>query len=229
MTVHKFRRPPGAPKEKFLNVEHSAPFVLVAILVLAHVVYNFLPAAQKDFVFNAMALGAFDGNIFVEGGRPLGNFASLLTYGLLHADWGHVLTNSGMILAFGVITARGARNAARPIWSRFSRPSSVFLGIFLAGVILGGLSQWLEWFALNQSGITIGASGGGAALFASTGWAMGGRERMIAFGIITLAVNALSVYLGVPLSWAAHIGGFAAGALLAPLWIRPSSVRGIMG
>jgi len=231
MTVHKFRRPPGAPKEKFLNVEHSAPFMLVAILVLAHLGYTLLPAAQKEFMFSAMALGAFDGNIFIEDGRPLGNFVSLLTYGLLHVDWTHVLTNAGMILAFGVITARGAKNAARPLLRRFSRPSSVFLGIFLAGVILGGLAQWLLWFGLSTPGmaVVIGASGGGAALFASAGWAMGGKERMFAFGIITLAINAISVYLGAPLAWAAHVGGFVAGALLSPLWIRPSSVRGIVG
>lgn len=228
MTVHKFR-PPRRPKEKFLNVEHPAPFVLVSILVLAHLIFALLPIEQKNFMFLALALIAEDGDAFYVIGRPLGNFAPLITHTLLHGDWSHVLMNSGMILAFGVITARGAKNAARPVLRRFSRPALVFLGIFFAGAIVGGLGQWLLWFALGSSGIAIGASGGGAALFASAGWAMGGRDRMLAFGIITLAFNAIAVAMGAPLAWAAHVGGFAAGALLAPLWIRPSSVRGMMG
>ena len=59
--------------------------------------------------------------------RPLGNISTLLTHTLLHAGWGHVLMNSGFILAFGIITIRGVKS--KDI-SRYLAQGSSWVGYF---------------------------------------------------------------------------------------------------
>ncbi len=217
-------------KEPILNVEDPAPFWLAAVLVLCYVGFSFAPSGFKNFILSAAMLLAQQGHVMLDG-RPLGNVSTLLTHTLIHSGWSHVLVNAGLILAFGVFTVRATKNMHIPVWGRFRRGALVFLTIFLAGAIMGGLAQWLLWIVTQSSGAALGASTGGAALFATTGWAMGGKNRLIIFGIIMLAydmfVIATSGMTGGMLNpaWAGHLGGFLAGAVLAPLLVTPGAAR----
>lgn len=217
------------PKEPLLNIEEPAPVYLAVIFMLVHLGLLLAPVPFRDFVFSALALAAYQGDVFMDG-RPVGTFPTLLTHTLLHAGWGHVFVNSGLMLAFGVISIRGVRDRFRPVLGRLRRGSMVFLLIFLAGALAGGLGQWLVWTLAGSTGAAIGASTGGAAMFAAAAWALGGSSRVLAFGIVLVAYDAFTIFMGsqgLSMSnpaWAGHLGGFLAGAILGPVFIKPSSV-----
>jgi membrane associated rhomboid family serine protease len=217
-------------KEPILNVEDPSPFFLSLILVLCHLAFVMAPGSYKSFLFTAGALLAQDGVVFLSG-RPIGNIPTLVTHTLLHTGWSHVLINAGMILAFGVFTLRSARKSGAFIFGRIRVGALIFLSIFLVGAICGGLAQWLLWTLLSSSGAAIGASSGGAALFASTAWALGGKKRLIAFGLVMFGYDMFVIFAGnmagglANPAWAAHMGGYIGGAVMALFWVRPNSTR----
>ena len=181
------------------------------------------PRAFKEFIFQACVLGANDGHVLLDE-RPIGNFPTLLTHTLLHSGWSHVLMNAGFILVFGIITIRGVKLKDYPLFGRIKRGPAIFLAIFLLGAIGGGLAQWLYWVVSSSSGAALGASTGGAALFASAGWALGGRDRMFFFGVVVVAFDAISMVMGYSNpAWAGHLGGYLTGAALAVFWVKPNS------
>ncbi|NNC37414.1 MAG: rhomboid family intramembrane serine protease [Hyphomonadaceae bacterium] len=218
------RRP--SSREPMLNISEPAPLVLAVILVLCHAGFLIAPDALQQTIRMATALVAQDGQLFFDG-RPLGNYAPLLTHTLAHADWTHVLMNAAFIFIFGVLTIKATKNAHNPILGRIKRGPFVFLLIFLFGALLGGLAQWALWILINGSAYSIGASTGGAALFACAGWALGGKERMLGFIAIMMAIDAFIIFSGGSSSglhnpaWAGHFGGFMAGAILAPKLLIP--------
>ena len=216
------RSPLRSQKEPMLNMEDPAPFWLVGILLLCHLAYVLAPNTFKEFVSQAGLLAANDGHVMLVG-RPLGNISTLITHTLLHAGWGHVLMNSGFILAFGIITIRGVKSKTIPIFGVARRGSAIFLAIFILGAIAGGLGQWLYWYVTGASGVALGAETGGAALFASAAWVIGGRKRLISFGVILGALEIFNILMGANPAWAGHLGGYLAGAALAILWVRPNS------
>ena len=100
--------------------------------------------------------------------------------------------------------------------------------IFLAGIVAGGLAQWIWWSLPGVSQASaIGASGGVSALFATAGWAIGGRALMTRWAAGWAAVNVLLVLtepmIGIGIAWAAHMGGFLAGMVLAPYCVKAGS------
>ena len=222
------RRP--AFKEPMFNVGEPAPLLVAIILVLCHLGYVLAPQSLKEVIFAATFLGASEGNVLLSG-RPLGNIATLFTHTLKHADWAHVLMNAGFIWIFGVLTIRATKNVEIPVFNRIKRGPIVFLTIFLAGALLGALAQWIVWIAFGQSAISVGASTGGAALFAAAGWAIGGKERMLGFIIVVMAIDAVVVLGGGSQrgmhdpAWLGHFGGLMAGALLAPKLLYPGGAH----
>lgn len=153
---------------------------------------------------------------------------ALVGHSFLHSGWSHVLMNSFLGIIFGIVCIRGAK-VKKTAQGQSSSGLGVFLGLFLFGAVLGGLAQWAVWAVTNASvqSAMLGASGGVSAFFAGAGWAMGGRQKMLQFGFGWLVINFVLVIaepiFGVRISWAGHIGGYVAGMILAPLWIRPNS------
>ncbi len=217
-------------KEPLFNFTEPLPVYLAGVLVIIHLTMLFGPTF---LVRQISLLGVL--RPFGLGGVGLADVTSLIGHGFLHAVWTgsrasgmwtHLWMNVFMMIVFGIITIRGARLQAT---ARGKRPNGryAFIGVFLAGVIIGGLSQWALWAALSQDGAAIGASGGVSALFATTAWAIGGKSQMVKFGLGWTVINAVMVVtapiLGFNVAWAAHIGGYVAGAALAPIYIRPNS------
>jgi len=188
------------------------------------------PGALKETVYRATVLAAQNGEVMLTG-RPIGNIATLLTHTLAHADWTHVLMNAGFIWIFGVLAIRATKNAQTPILNRIKRGPFVFLSIFLAGALLGALAQWAIWIAFGQTASSVGASTGGAALFAAAGWAIGGKERMLGFIVVVMAIDAVVILMGGSSNglhdpaWIGHFGGLMAGALLAPRLLHPGGAH----
>lgn len=218
------RRP--SSREPMLNISEPAPLVLAVILVLCHVGFLIAPDGLRETIQSATVLAARNGQIFFDG-RPLGNVATLFTHTLAHADWTHVLMNAAFVFIFGVLAIKATKNSHIPILGRIKRGPFVFLLIFLLGALLGGLAQWALWIVTDGTANSIGASTGGAALFAAAGWALGGKERMLGFIAVMMAIDAFVILMGGSSNglhnpaWAGHFGGAMAGAILSPKFLIP--------
>lgn len=215
------------PREPMFNFTEKAPAYLAGLFIAIQALMSVMPYTLR------VALDAF-GVL-----RPLGSrgtdlvthSTSLIGHGFLHGSWAHVLMNAGMTIVFGIALIRGAKLLSASKGKASSATRDFFI-IFFLGVIIGGVFQWGWWAAINaQLTLTgaVGASGGASALFAAGGWAIGGRQKMIQFGfgwaIINLVMVLLESYTGINIAWPAHIGGYIAGMILAPLFVMPKSTR----
>lgn len=169
------------------------------------------------------------------GGQPW----TLLSYGLLHGSWLHLISNVVWLAAFGSPVARRL-GAAR------------FLLLMALSTIAGALLHWgsRELDVLPLVGASAGVSGATAAAIRfvfSPGVHFGGlghdevvraipaeplgglwrNSRAMLFVVIWFVTNILFGAGLVPIlgeetsiAWEAHIGGFLAGLLLFPLLDR---------
>lgn len=213
--------------EPMFNIEERAPLWLGGVFILIHAVRTYGPEFINAFIAQWSILVPFD----MPGAAMPRQITSSVLSGFIHASWSHALVNTGMLVAFAVITYRGLRARQSDRTSRdlhnLLPANAFFLLIFLAGVAGGSLFQWGWWALVNtESAAAIGASGGASALFATAAWAIGGRQRLIMFGMGWALLNIVFVVaeplLG-PIAWAAHLGGYAVGAMLAPYWVKPFS------
>lgn len=147
--------------------------------------------------------------------RRIDGLWGVLTEPFLHASYGHLLSNTGPLVAIGwVLLLSGVRT-----W------------LTVTGVVMlvGGLLTWL----LAPSGLIVGASG---LIFGWLGYLIARayfsrrfRWIVVAIGVLfffgTLLTNVLPSYDS-QVSWQSHACGFAAGilagALLHPRRRRPS-------
>lgn len=207
-------------KEPAFNIKEPAPFYLCAALIIIHALMSVFPAGIVQHIDSASVLAASQGN-FMFDDRPLGNIATLFLHGLLHADWSHVIMNSFMIFIFGTLVSRVAGR----------KKTAIFFLIFALSVIAGGLFQWGWWAIINDNASAIGASGGASGLFAAGAWVLGGKKQLYQWGIVFGLINVIMVistmmssgFGGGGIAWAAHIGGYVGGALLAAILLPPRS------
>ncbi|WP_409433849.1 rhomboid family intramembrane serine protease [Litorimonas sp. RW-G-Af-16] len=208
-------------REPMFNFSEPTPVYWAAIMVVIEVLTIFAVGPLGNLLATYGIMRPF-------GTMPLGpQIISLLGHGFLHSGWAHVLMNSLFGIVFGIVTIRGAKVLATSRGKRSSGAGAFWL-IFLLGVIGGGVAQWLVWKVMGTtSAAMVGASGGASALFAAAGWAMGGRAQMLQFGLGWAIVNVVLVVaapiLGTNVSWAGHMGGYAAGMVIAPLLVRANS------
>ena len=209
-----------AAREPIFNFSEAAPVRAAAVLLILHALARYTPLGRLPEVGNLLVL------------RPLSRtsgdgFVSVLGHALAHTSWMHVFANSAMMIVFAILVMRGARSLAIR-QGRAAKPVMAFMLVMVAGVIGGALAQWAWWAAIGADGASaVGASGGVSALFAAAGYALGGRERMVKFGLAWLAINALLVVFPVMggVAWAAHLGGYAAGMAVAALVCAPGSTE----
>lgn len=174
--------------------------------------------------------------LLADGGAHLW---TLLSYGLLHGSWLHLVANVVWLAAFGSPVARRL-GAAR------------FLNLMALSTIAGALLHWWsrELDVLPLVGASAGVSGATAAAIRfvfSPGVHFGGlghdeavraipaeplgglwrNSRALLFVVIWFVTNILFGAGLVPIlgeetsiAWEAHIGGFLAGLLLFPLLDR---------
>jgi membrane associated rhomboid family serine protease len=192
----------GASRElrAALLVRLLAPWRSWSVLVvLGVVVLGFasqLTGMRASLGLEALAVGP--GEVL----RP----ASLLTYGLLHYGWTHLLTNVVALAVVAPIVARGASDAG-------------LLTVFFGGIVCAGLTVW-QW---SGAGLVVGASGGAMAVLAAavivavahpdsrgTRTAQAAWQAAAGLAVVQFTFDAL-----VPqVSMTAHIGGALAGAWL---------------
>ncbi len=216
------------PKEPFFNFTEPMPAYVAGFIILMFALLAYVP-----MVFTWLAPLVVLMPLGFQGATLTEQMVSLAGHGLAHGGWGHVLMNAGMIAVLGIATVKGARLNSVAMGRR-RNPSLVFLTILIFGVIVGGLAQWLWWFVISaplgaNAPAAVGASGGASALLATAAWAIGGMKKMKQFALGWVLINAVIVaagpLIGMNVAWAAHIGGFIGGMILAPSLIKANSAR----
>lgn len=213
--------------EPMFNFSEKPPAYLGGVFILVALLVKIIPRGLDQFLGRYGILRPLE----MDGTSGLTHAISLIGHGFLHADITHLLINTFMTITFGIVTLRAIkmrRGVAASKLAKKMSPKSQFFIVFFAGVIIGGIFQW-GWWAISQTDIAgaIGASGGASALFATGAWAMGGRDNMIKFGLGWAVINAVLVVaepiFGVSIAWPAHIGGYIAGMILAPRFVKPNA------
>jgi len=140
--------------------------------------------------------------------RRRSGFDGILWTPFLHADYGHIASNSiPMLVLGGLVAARGMR-----YWA----------GVTLTAAAVGGALTWL----LGGDGNHIGASG---VVFGYFGAILGAaifERRIRAFGAALIALGFYSSLIAglVPqdfVSWEGHLFGMAAGVIAAKAMAEP--------
>ncbi|ODT71140.1 MAG: hypothetical protein ABS75_09790 [Pelagibacterium sp. SCN 63-23] len=196
---------------------------LIVLTTLVFLVQSLLPPS----IFDAASVNFGMIPIVVRDLYPqplpwLPDWANLVTYAFLHADWLHLLSNMLFLWVFGdnIEDAFGH-------WK--------FLAFYLACAVLAALAHLL--FNLDGNGPLIGASGAVAGIMgayillyphvrvfvlARIVWLI--PLPVPAFWMlgVWIATQLFYVVIGSqePVAWWAHLGGFAAGLVLAPFFRR---------
>ncbi len=212
------RQPPPAPSEPAFNLPPMVK-ALSLILVAFHLGMLILPD-EKAFTltyrlafvpgrYAGMGLNLFDPEVL-----------TIFTHILVHGGWLHLLTNVGMLMAFGAAVEKSVG------------PSRFFIFFIVCG-ILGAVAHFL--FYMNSLDPMIGASGAISGLFGAVLRLMPGGQswrRIAPFIALWIGVSVLFGFIGMPgaggstaIAWAVHIGGFAAGLLLFRPLCQYNSLR----
>lgn len=216
----------------------NLPLVTVVIIAVLIAIHAFLQVAGEQYQIFSQAVFAFNPARF--GVEPINQlkgsaYWSMLTYGLLHADWVHLGFNSLWLVIF-----------SKPVVLRLGNLR--YLVLLALSIVAGALASlivhWGEF--LVMVGISAGVSGVMAAaipiMYARGGhWGMTSPEHMALihpltpWGIITnktaagftLMWLALTTFTATTqyftgtafleervIAWEAHLGGFIMGFIL---------------
>ena len=223
--THTF--PPPRSSEPLFLVPWQVP-AFAGLFVAIHMALQLAPPSYQGWVYATFALvpTRFQTG---EAGLTMLAAANLFTYGFVHFNWMHVLVNVALLMA-----------ASGPV-NRNCGPLGLVL-LFSVCTIVGGIAHALVYWGSN--GPVIGASAGAAGLVAA---AMRYRSRQLSrgeivapimrppvltFTVFWIGIN-LALYLwdiigGAAMSGyatIAHIGGYLAGLLLAPVFVRGARPR----
>ena len=214
-------------REPAFNIAEPAPVWFAGLLVVLFPLIMMTPLGRSETLGSLLVLRPIP---YLEGTGWL----STIGHAFAHTSWSHVLLNSAFLVIFSVPTLRALRAKAvrEGKGGQVTRP---WQGIFFTAVAFGAVAQWLWWGLAGAVGLedlsrvsAIGASGGVSGMFATAGYAMGGPDMMKRFGLAWVVLNAVIAvfgFAGESIAWAAHLGGFAGGMLMAPRLLQPGASR----
>ena len=178
--------------------------------------YGFVPARYSP---SFLAAHGIDAGSWLDRALPF------ITYMFLHAGWMHVIVNTVWLLAFGAVVVR-----------RFG--DLRFFGFFIVcGIAGAALHLVLNWDSVAP---VVGASAAISGLMGAA-FRLIGREgdafheplplaplfsrRILIWSAVWIVLNVVAGVTGIGtgpglqlIAWEAHLGGFAAGLLLAGLF-----------
>ena len=222
---------------------------LAIVFAAIHVGRQLLPPSTDDWVllaFSFIPARYETGGEFLPGGASA-RLWSPLTYAFLHADFVHLGVNVAWMVAFGSAVARRFGTARFLVLSACSAVAGIALhyafhsddqGLVVgaSGAVSGMMAAAIR-FAFSPGGPLAGGRGPPASYVPAQGLGRIVRNpRTVMFILVWFVVNlffgmAGDLIPGVsgPIAWEAHIGGFAAGLLLFPLFdpARPPGHEGL--
>ena len=209
---------------------------LMGVLAAIHVVFYALGEGAQLWSLNALAFIPARYGLMLQGviGFDLAAFWTPVTYAFLHGGWDHLLMNSLWLLIFG-----------SPVAWRFGPIK--FMVFFAVTAAIAAFAHMAT--EPNSLAPLVGASG---AISAMTGAAlrfafrsdplsrqlppkvryalpalsfqqMANERFVVMFFLFWLASNLVFIGSDTNVAWFAHIGGFAAGLLLFPLFDKTRS------
>lgn len=212
-----FGRPRG--RQPLFNAFPAVVAVLSALIVAATAAQLLAPPDVENRMLEIGAL--IGGGQYAGMHRPWGPFAPLVLHVFLHGGWLHLFMNMTAMVAFGpavaVALGRGPRGAA------------LFLGFFFACAVGGGLAQLLVFSVAGAAGVAIGASSALSGFLPAVGWLQrgwrGAMSMSVPWLLINLVLAATGAAISLPIAWAAHLGGLAAGLVLFPVFMALAGRR----
>ena len=214
---------PGAPPARGSG-ERPAPEPLVnapwpVVVLTVGIVVLYLIQSRFPIELVSQAFGFSPARL--AQGAPQGLVSSLF----VHGNWAHALMNAGFILAFGAPVSRF-------FGPRFAGVTGFFLFYLACGVLACLGFAAFHW---GQPASLIGASGAASGLMGAAARLIAGHGRVgplgsrvvVSMGLSWVAVNVIMAFAGGllipgagddPISWEAHLVGFAAGAVLLPVF-----------
>jgi membrane associated rhomboid family serine protease len=203
-------RPSLPPGNRARPPAIDLPPLTLALLLAMAVVYLVLllvPAAAQGIV---VAYFAFIPAAYQSPGWPWWSLVvAPFTYALLHGGIGHLLLNGVMLAVMGQVLERRLGPAR-------------FLILFAAGAAGGALAHMLIGGAprvpLVGASAGIGGLYGAALVLQRRGvWLGPNGQVLVALAGLFVIVNLIGLVLPIlgSIAYAAHLGGFIAGALLA--------------
>ena len=208
--------PPRPTRQPVFNVP-PATLAISAAVTVAFVVLRLLPTVTAIDAVEALSIVPVRTQFAPAGGDPRDlawELVTLLSHALVHIEWLHIMVNIGFLLAFGTACER-AMGTRRMVL------------LFLAATIAGGITQIVaDWGDLV---IVHGASGGVSGCFGGFIRLMlsdttDPRRRRLAINLMAVLI-VMNVAIGIfggellgqdaGVAWEAHLGGFAAGLVLA--------------
>ncbi|HEY5339013.1 MAG TPA: rhomboid family intramembrane serine protease [Rhizomicrobium sp.] len=214
-------------REPFLRIP-IAVSILGGLLLAIYGLWSIAPAALQESILENYAFiparysPAFLAAHGSDGGSLVDRALPFASYIFLHGSWTHVIFNTVWLLAFGPVVAR-----------RFGMLR--FFVFFLICGVAGAAFQLVCNWASREA--IIGASAAISGLMAA-GFRLIGREgsvfgppqpmapilsrQILMFSGVWVAINIVAGVTGLGagpgiqlIAWQAHLGGFAAGLLLA--------------
>ena len=220
----------GSPKkrEPIFNQTPLGLAGLIGAILTVHIICllagpTATQQAQAQFgVVPAYVISAFHQQDFLLAATPL------ITHQFMHAGTLHLVMNLAMLLQAGPIAEMGL--------SRNRDSVARFIFFFLACGACGALMYC--WLNPNSPVPTIGASGAISGVFAGFLWAAIGLAKpgqamlrpVLISAAVFLLINVGLAWIGrvlnvVPIAWESHLGGFVAGLILYPLFVRGGRAR----
>ncbi len=209
--------PPTPPTPPFLNLPPMTTALLgVFVAVQGWLSFFMSPAQTQQWYYRLGFVPRYYHDWYYTPEATFSIWVKLapITHMFVHGGWFHLAMNGLMMVAFGA----GAEKI-------YGRPKTALL------LLISGLVAVTAQFAVNPLSTSpmIGASGALSGLFAAvitsmiaTGRMPRGRFGVWGIGAVWIGLSALMAFVGIfaeigEIAWAAHAGGFVAGALLARL------------
>ncbi|MEP7211160.1 MAG: rhomboid family intramembrane serine protease, partial [Alphaproteobacteria bacterium] len=215
---------PGRRSEPMFNAPPLVLGVAVGLVALHGLTYLLSPDGQEKLIYDYALVPQ---RFFAPAGSPdaypnlAAKLVTLVSTGLLHGGWMHVLVNSGMLLAFGAqvlhLLGSGVRGAL--LW----------FALLVVSTGAGSLA-FLAFDHLLPSGAraAVGISGGVSGLMGAAFLVgLDGRGGLVSprFLTMTFAFLLANLLLGVGgssiagagIAWQSHVGGYVAGAAMMAL------------
>ena len=195
-------RPPRVP---FYRAYPPVLLALAGVIIAVSVVQFLVPPEIENEMFLVGAV--ISGSEFADIKQPFGAFAPLVLHTFLHGGVLHLGMNMWAMMSIGAGPAL--------VMGKSVRGMTAFLAFFFLCAIGGGLAQIAVFQLQGDGGVAVGASSAISGLLPALGWLQGRWKRALQISVPWLLINlGLAVFGGlspIPIAWAAHLGGLAAG------------------